>query len=98
MLRANSSRYERFGLTAQLRKGAVSVTSNIAQGRGRSGDRELARFLGIAAGAASEAEYQLRLAKDLAYLVPQIHHQLDDQVNEIKRMLNAFIKTRPANC
>ena len=84
---------ERFGLTAQLRKAASSVPSNIAEGCGRSGDRELARFLGIAAGSASEAEYQLLLAKDLAYLVPHIHHELDGQVNEIKRMLNAFMKT-----
>lgn len=87
---------ERFGLTAQLRKAASSVPSNIAEGCGRSGDRELARFLGIAAGSASEAEYQLLLAKDLAYLVPQVHHGLDEQVNEVKRMLNAFIKTLAA--
>lgn len=87
---------ERFGLTVQLRKAAASVPSNIAEGCGRSGERELARFLGIAAGSASEAEYQLLLAKDLAYLVPQIHHELDEQVNEIKRILNAFIKTLAA--
>lgn len=84
---------ERFGLTAQLRKAASSVPSNIAEGSGRTGDRELARFLGIAAGSASEAEYQLLLSKDLAYLAPQIHRDLDQQANEIKRMLNAFIKT-----
>ena len=84
---------ERFGLTAQLRRAASSVPSNIAEGCGRSGDRELARFLGIAAGSASESEYQLLLAKDLGYLPPHIHRQLDEQVNEVKRMLNAFIKT-----
>jgi len=87
---------ERFGLTVQLRKAAASVPWNIADGCGRSGERELAHFLGIAAGSASEAEYQLLLAKDLAYFVPQVHHELDEQVNEIKRMLNAFIKTLAA--
>jgi four helix bundle protein len=50
----------------------------------------------LAAGSASEAEYQLLLAKDLAYLVPQVQHELDEQINEIKPMLNAFIKTLAA--
>jgi len=84
---------ERFGLTAHLRKSATSVPSNIAEGCGREGERELARFLSIAAGSASESEYQLLLARDLDYLLPDIHRQLDDQVNEVKRMLNSFIKT-----
>jgi four helix bundle protein len=84
---------ERFGLTAHLRKSATSVPSNIAEGCGREGERELARFLSIAAGSASESEYQLLLARDLGYLEPDVHRHLDDQVNEVKRMLNAFIKT-----
>lgn len=86
---------ERFGLTAHLRKSATSVPSNIAEGcgRGREGERELARFLSIAGGSASESEYQLLLARDLGYLLPDVHRQLDDQVNEVKRMLNSFIKT-----
>jgi len=83
---------ERFGLTAHLRKSAVSVPSNIAEGCGREGERELARFLSIAAGSASEAEYQLLLARDLGYLEQKPHAQLDDQVNEVKRMLNSFIQ------
>lgn len=84
---------ERFGLTAHLRKSVTSVPSNIAEGCGREGERELARFLSIAAGSASESEYQLLLARDLGYLQPDMHRQLDDQVNEVKRMLNSFIKT-----
>jgi four helix bundle protein len=90
---ANFPPEERFGLTVQLRKAASSVPSNIAEGCGRTSDREFAHFLGIAAGSASEAEYQLLLAKDLTYLQPHVHRDLDNQVNEIKRMLNAFIKT-----
>lgn len=84
---------ERFGLTAQLRKAAVSVPSNIAEGCGRNSERDFARFLSIAAGSASEAEYQLLLARDLGYLPDEIHRQLDAQINEVKRMLNAFIRT-----
>jgi four helix bundle protein len=88
---------ERFGLTAHLRKSASSVPSNIAEGCGREGERELARLLSIAAGSASEAEYQLLLARDLGYLQPDAHRQLDDQVNEVKRMLNSFLqKLSPA--
>ena len=84
---------ERFGLTAHLRKSATSVPSNIAEGCGREGERELARFLSIAAGSASESEYQLLLAFDLGYLQPDAHRQLDEQVNEVKRMLHSFIRT-----
>jgi len=83
---------ERFGLTAHLLKSAASVPSNIAEGCGREGDKELARFLSIAAGSASETEYQLILARDLGYLGPEHHQELDTQVNEVKRMLNAFIQ------
>ena len=82
---------ERFGLTSQLRRAAVSAPANIAEGCGRSGDRELGRFLGMAAGSASEAEYHLLLARHLGYLSPETHAQLDTQVNEVKRMLNSFI-------
>lgn len=83
---------ERFGLTAHLLRSAVSIPSNIAEGCGRQGDKELARFLSIAAGSASETEYQLILARDLGYLDPQTHQDLDTQINEVKRMLNAFIQ------
>ena len=84
---------ERFGLTSQLRRAATSVTSNIAEGCGRESERDFARFLSIAAGSASEVEYQLLLAHDLGYLSAENHRQLDAQVNEVKRMLNAFIRT-----
>lgn len=83
---------ERFGLTAHLRRSATSIPSNIAEGCGRSGERELARFLSIAAGSASESEYQLLLARDLSYLQHNAHRQLDEQVNEVKRMLNSFLQ------
>ena len=83
---------ERFGLTSQIRRAAASVPSNIAEGCGREGDRELARFLSIAAGSASEVEYQLLLTHDLNFLDDEPYRQLDTQINEIKRMLNAFIR------
>jgi len=88
---------ERFGLTIQLRKAAASTPSNIAEGCGHSSERELTRFFSIAAGSASEAEYQLLLAKDLGYLPQEAYRQLDGQVNEVKRMLNSFMQKLTAN-
>ena len=84
---------ERFGLIAQLRRAAASVPTNIAEGCGRNGDREFARFMVIAAGSASETEYLLFLAKDLGYLEEEVYEELDDAVNEIKRILNRFIQS-----
>ena len=84
---------ERFGLTAQLRRAAVSVPSNIAEGAGRDSEREFARFLSMAAGSASEAECELLLARDLGYLAVEAHERLDVQINEIKKMLNSFMQT-----
>jgi four helix bundle protein len=88
---------ERFSLVAQLRRSAASVPANIAEGCGRGGQREFARFLSIAAGSASEAEYHLLLARDLGYLDEGIHRDLDQKVNEVKRMLNAFVQKLTAN-
>ena len=83
---------ELYGLTSQLRRSSVSISSNIAEGCGRNSDAELARFLVIAMGSAAEAEYQLLLAKDLGYMDDVIYKKLDDELNQIRKMLNAFIK------
>lgn len=83
---------ERYGLTSHLLKSATSAPSNITEGCGRDSETELARFLSIAAGSASETEYQLLLAHDLGYLSDQHHHDLDTRINEVKRMLNSFIQ------
>jgi four helix bundle protein len=83
---------ERFTLVAQLRRSAASVPANIAEGCGRDSQRELARFLTIASGSACESEYRLLLARDLGYLEKGIHRDLDQRINEIKRMLNGFVQ------
>ena len=88
---------ERFGLTSQLRRAAASVSTNIAEGCGRDSEREFGRFMGIAAGSASEVEYQLLLARDLKYLRSETHIEISQQVNEIKKMLNSFIQKLTAN-
>ena len=88
---------ERFGLTSQLRRSAVSVASNISEGSGRHSEREFGRFLDIAAGSSSESEYQLLLARDLGYLGQEPYRSLNNKVEEIKRMLHSFIKKLKAD-
>lgn len=83
---------ERFGLTSQLRRAVVSVPSNIAEGCGRDGNRELTHFMSMAAGSASEVECQLLLARDLGFVSKELHGNLDCQTTEVKRMLYSFIK------
>ena len=85
-------REEMFGLTSQLRRCAVSVPSNIAEGCGRGSDPDFARFLSIAMGSSSELEYQLLLAKDLGYVETISHEALEAKVIEIKRMLASLIQ------
>ena len=89
---SNFSSEEKYGLTSQLRRSAVSIPSNIAEGCGRSGDRELARFLQIAMGSASELEYQLLLCRDLGLLQSSVYKELEKSTIEVKRMLTSLIR------
>ena len=82
---------ERYRLTNQLRRAAASVPANIAEGCGRNGNAELARFLTIAKGSASELDYLLLLAHDLGYLKPPRYEQLAADVHGISRMLANFV-------
>jgi four helix bundle protein len=82
---------ERFGLTNQLRRAAASIPANLAEGCGRGSDADLRRFLQIAMGSASETEYHLLLAHDLGFLGEQTFEGLTSEVQEVKRMLAAFI-------
>ena len=89
---------ELFGLTSQLRRASVSIPANIAEGCGRSGEPELARFLRISLGSASELEYHIILSTDLCYLNKTVSQQLFKQVTEIKRMLTSLIQKLTAEC
>jgi four helix bundle protein len=73
-----------------LRRSAASIPTNIAEGCGRDGERELARFLSIAAGSASETEYHVLLALDLEYFTRATHDDLHARVVEVKKMLTAL--------
>lgn len=83
---------ERYGLTSQLRRAAVSVAANIAEGCGRAGALDFARSLQIAMGSASELEYLVLLARDLGYLNNEAYDGLASGVEEVKKMLAGFIE------
>ena len=88
-----------FGLRDQIRRAAVSVMSNIAEGFDRGGNRELIQFLFIAKGSAAEVQAQLYVALDAAYLKQERFQQLYDLAGDTSRLLGGFIrylKTRNA--
>ena len=82
---------ERFGLTSQVRRAAVSVASNIAEGCARRSTAEFLRFLSIARGSLAEAETQLMLGRRLGYLDDPQLEPLLDAADEISRMLSGLI-------
>ncbi len=83
---------ELYGLTSQIRRSSASVPTNIAEGCGRSGDPEFARFVQIAMGSASELEYQLLLSHDLGFMNGTKYKTLANQVIEVKRMLAVLLQ------
>lgn len=84
-------REELYGLTSQLRRASSSIAANLAEGSGRNGNAELARFCSIAMGSASELEYRLLLARDLKLIDPDQYEELEQKTIEVKRMLAALI-------
>ena len=78
----------RYGLQSQLRRAAVSVPSNIAEGAGRLSQKDYRRFVGHALGSASEVEYLLLLSEDLGLLTDT--SELRERVREVKRLLRGL--------
>jgi four helix bundle protein len=88
---------EMFGLSSQLRRAAVSVSANIAEGCGRHTDVEFARFLDISLGSINEVDCYLELAKDLKYIdEPRFKELLEDLI-EMRKMLTVFAQTVRCN-
>jgi four helix bundle protein len=81
---------EMYGLTAQIRRAAISVPSSIAEGWARASTREYIHFLTVARGSLAELETQLIIAKELAYLRQTELDELLSQIGEVGRALNAL--------
>jgi four helix bundle protein len=81
---------ERFGLTSQIRRAAVSVAANIAEGAEREGTREFLQFLGIASGSLAEVETFLVLAEKLDMVTPEETSPVQAQAATVGRMLNGL--------
>lgn len=87
---------EQFGLTNQLRRAAVSIPSNIAEGHGRQGTQDFIKFLRYAHGSLNETRTQLELAARFGYITTEAVHALDIHAAEIERILHALIKSLEA--
>lgn len=82
---------EIYGLANQMRRAAVSVPSNIAEGQGRLSHKDFRHFLGHSRGSLLELETQIRIAANLNYIPPEAAQQTLDQSAEIGRLLNGLI-------
>lgn len=83
---------ERFGLTSQIRRASVSISSNIAEGAGRNSKKEFCNFLGIANGSAYELQTQLVISNKLNLLQDDLLNDLLNQIEELQKMNYAFQK------
>lgn len=81
---------EKFGLISQIKRSAISIPSNIAEGSGRNSDKEFSHFLAIALGSAFELQTQLILVKELNLLSEDKTNQLLLQLTEIQKMIYSF--------
>jgi four helix bundle protein len=81
---------ELYGLTSQVRRAAVSVPSNLAEGHGRTSRKEFHHFISQARGSLTEVETQLEIARNLDYLPERVASQLLEQASEVARILNGL--------
>ncbi len=88
---------EQFGLTNQLRRASVSVSSNIAEGSGRISNKDKARFIEIAFSSLLEVINQLILANDLSFVDEHELSVFREEINELSNKLNAFHKKLLSN-
>lgn len=84
---------ERFGLTNQLRRAAVSVASNLAEGHARFGAGEFRRFISITMGSVAEIETQILLSIDLGFVRPDVAREVLSELDAIGKMLRGLAKS-----
>jgi four helix bundle protein len=82
---------EKYGLVSQMRRAALSIPSNIAEGAARKGRKDYVRFLYTSRGSLSELDTQVEVAARLRYLTPKAAAELQGRLDELSRMLNGLI-------
>lgn len=82
---------ERYGLPVQMRRASISVASNIAEGQARRTTKEFVRFLHMARGSLAELDTQSMISKDLGYLTEAQHRSIEQQIDELQRILFALV-------
>src|SRR5947209_17813188 len=86
-------REELYGLSSQMRRAAVSIGANLAEGCGRRTSTELARFVRIALGSASELDYHLLLSRDLGFMATEEFASASAALTEVRKMLTSFLNS-----
>ena len=89
----NFRQSEQFGLTSQLRRAAISIPSNIAEGFGRGSNKDFRRFLDISRGSLFELQTQLYISKELGFIADKSYDIIYEQSREVERILIGFIKS-----
>lgn len=89
----NFPKSEKYGLTSQMRRSAVSISSNIAEGAGRGSKKEFNQFLNISTGSCYELETQLTISQDLQFLNDNDYEKIIDKLIEIQKMIYALRKS-----
>jgi len=84
---------EKYGITSQLRRAALSIPTNIVEGKGCGTSKKLYNFLDIARGSAQEVEYLILFARDLDYITEEIYINLNKECKTILRMLTKYKQT-----
>jgi four helix bundle protein len=84
---------ERFGLTQQIRRSAVSIAANIVEGKSKKTDKEFSAFLYNSRGSLEETRYHILLSKDLDYISREKYEFLEKQTSEVSYLLNKLIGT-----
>ena len=88
----NFPKEEVFGLTHQIRRAAVSITSNISEGFNRISHKEKLQFYSISLGSLAELENQMLIAKDVGYLHPGVSDKIELQLTIVQKLLNGLIR------
>lgn len=88
---------EMFGLVAQIRRSAISIPSNIAEGAARQYKKEYVQFLYVSLGSASELDTQLLIAQNLAYIAPETYASFSEKIITISKLIQGLIKKNKAS-